>query len=102
MISRAGALGSQLATCSVGPPRSRPGPWRALWPMRAATASMRPRRASRGAVAVPNWVGTDQQRSVELSGDRLTLSASPLLPAGTQQVPRLVWERVGPFPRGQL
>jgi hypothetical protein len=47
----------------------------------------------------PNWVGTDQQRSVELSGDRLVLSASPLLLAGTQQVPRLVWQRVGPFPR---
>ena len=42
----------------------------------------------------PNWVGTDQQRWVELTGDRLTLSASPLLLAGKQQVPRLVWERV--------
>jgi hypothetical protein len=46
----------------------------------------------------PNWVGTDQQRWVELAGDRLTLSASPLLLAGTQQVPRLVWERVDPWP----
>ena len=46
----------------------------------------------------PNWVGTDQERSVERTGDRLTLSASPLLLAGTQQVPRLVWERVDPFP----
>jgi len=59
----------------------------------------RPRHPPRGTVAVPNWVGTDQQRSVELSGDRLILSASPLLLAGTQQVPRLVWERVDPFPR---
>jgi hypothetical protein len=47
----------------------------------------------------PNWVGTDQKRTVELSGDLLILSASPLLLAGTQQVPRLVWERVDPFPR---
>jgi hypothetical protein len=47
----------------------------------------------------PNWVGTDQERWVELPGDRLTLSASSLLLAGTQQVPRLVWQRVGPFPR---
>jgi Lipocalin-like domain len=47
----------------------------------------------------PNWVGTDQQRSVELSGDRLILSARPLLLAGQLQVPRLVWERVDPFPR---
>jgi hypothetical protein len=42
----------------------------------------------------PNWVGSDQERSVDLDGDRLTLSASPLLLAGKQQVPRLVWERV--------
>ncbi len=46
----------------------------------------------------PNWVGSDQQRWVELSRDRLTLSASPLLLAGKQQVPRLVWERVDPWP----
>ena len=46
----------------------------------------------------PNWVGSDQQRWVELAGDRLTLSASPLLLAGKRQVPRLVWERVGPPP----
>ena len=46
----------------------------------------------------PNWVGTDQERSVERAGDRLTLSARPLTLAGTQQVPRLVWERVAPFP----
>ena len=45
----------------------------------------------------PNWVGTDQERWVELGGDRLTLSASPLLLAGRQQVPRLVWERVDPY-----
>jgi hypothetical protein len=43
----------------------------------------------------PNWVGSDQERSVELVEDRLTLSASPLLLAGRRQVPRLVWERVG-------
>jgi lipocalin-like protein len=46
----------------------------------------------------PNWVGSDQERWVELAGDRLTLSASPLLLAGKQQVPRLVWERVAPPP----
>jgi hypothetical protein len=50
----------------------------------------------------PNWVGSDQERSVELAGDRLTLSASPLLLAGQQQVPRLVWERVQPSPGGRL
>jgi hypothetical protein len=46
----------------------------------------------------PNWVGTDQERWVELAGDRLTLTASPLLLAGEPQVPRLVWERVDPPP----
>jgi hypothetical protein len=46
----------------------------------------------------PNWVGSDQERWVELAGDRLTLSASPLLLAGKQQVPRLLWERVNPSP----
>jgi lipocalin-like protein len=44
----------------------------------------------------PNWVGSDQERWVELAGDRLTLSASPLLLAGKRQVPRLVWEQVHP------
>jgi hypothetical protein len=46
----------------------------------------------------PNWVGTDQERWVELAGDRLILRASPLLLAGKPQVPRLVWERVDPPP----
>jgi hypothetical protein len=46
----------------------------------------------------PNWVGTDQERSVELAGNRLILSASPLLLAGKPQVPRLVWERVDSSP----
>ena len=42
----------------------------------------------------PNWVGSDQERWVELVRDRLTLSASPVLLADNQQVARLVWERV--------
>jgi Lipocalin-like domain len=47
----------------------------------------------------PNWVGSDQERWVELAEDRLILSASPLLLAGRQQVPHLVWERVGSSPQ---
>ena len=47
----------------------------------------------------PNWVGSDQERWVELAGNRLILSARPLQLAGQLQVPRLVWERVDPFPR---
>ena len=59
----------------------------------------RPRHPPCGAVVVPSWVGSDQQRWVELAGDRLTLRASPLLLAGKPQVPRLVWERVAPPPQ---
>jgi hypothetical protein len=44
----------------------------------------------------PNWVGTEQQRFAELSEDTLVLSASPLLLAGKQQAPRLVWKRADP------
>ena len=39
-ISRRGRAGFAAGTCSAGPPRSRPGPWRALSPTPAATASM--------------------------------------------------------------
>jgi hypothetical protein len=42
----------------------------------------------------PNWVGTDQRRSVELSAQVLILSAGPILMAGREQVPRLTWIRV--------
>jgi hypothetical protein len=44
----------------------------------------------------PNWVGSDQERWVELAEHRLILRASPLLLVGQLQVPRLVWERVDP------
>src|SRR5215207_5338630 len=46
----------------------------------------------------PNWGRERPGAAVELAEDRLTLSASPLLLAGRQQVPRLVWERVDPWP----
>jgi hypothetical protein len=42
----------------------------------------------------PNWVGVDQARLVNISGDRLTLSTRPLLLDGRQQTAHLVWERV--------
>jgi len=35
----------------------------------------------------PSWVGTDQERSVELAEDRLTISASPLLLAASSRYP---------------
>jgi hypothetical protein len=50
----------------------------------------------------PNWVGSNQERSSSLPGDRLTLSASPLLLAGKQQIPRPIWGAGGPLPRDRL
>ena len=42
----------------------------------------------------PNWVGVDQERLVELRGNRLTLSTHPILLGGIQQSAHLIWERV--------
>jgi hypothetical protein len=42
----------------------------------------------------PNWVGVDQERLVELKGNRLTLSTPPILLRGIQQTAHLIWERV--------
>jgi hypothetical protein len=47
----------------------------------------------------PNWVGVDQERLVELAGNRLILSTRPLLLEGKQQTARLVWERIGMPPQ---
>ena len=41
----------------------------------------------------PNWVGGDQERLVDLRGNRLTLSTRPLLLRGIQQSAHLIWER---------
>lgn len=42
----------------------------------------------------PNWVGVDQERLVELRGNRLTLSTRPILLGGVQRTAHLIWERV--------
>jgi hypothetical protein len=42
----------------------------------------------------PNWVGVDQERLVEVTGDRLTVSTRPMLLGGMQQSGHLIWERV--------
>ena len=42
----------------------------------------------------PNWIGGIQERSVDLSENRLTLRARPLVIGGVEQATRLVWERV--------
>jgi hypothetical protein len=44
----------------------------------------------------PNWVGNAQRRFFELDGNRLTLSTTPLLLAGTERRAYLVWERAAP------
>ena len=41
----------------------------------------------------PNWVGQDQKRFFEFSGNRLTLRTPPIPAAGTTVVGILVWER---------
>jgi hypothetical protein len=41
----------------------------------------------------PNWAGADQERLVEVRGDRLTLSTRPTLLEGIQQTAHLIWER---------
>jgi hypothetical protein len=42
----------------------------------------------------PNWVGVEQERLVELRGNRLTLSTRPILLGGIQRTAHLIWERV--------
>ena len=42
----------------------------------------------------PNWVGVDQERLVEIAGNRLTVSTRPMLLEGTQRSGHLIWERV--------
>ncbi len=43
----------------------------------------------------PNWVGVEQERLVEVKGDRLTLSTRPILLEGVQRTAHLIWEAVG-------
>ena len=42
----------------------------------------------------PNWVGVEQERLVEVRGDRLTISTRPILFGGAQRTAHLIWERV--------
>ena len=42
----------------------------------------------------PNWVGAEQERLVEVEGDRLILSTRPILLGGVQRTAHLIWERV--------
>jgi Lipocalin-like domain len=44
--------------------------------------------------AFPNWVGTDQKRYFEFSGDGLTLKTPPLTLSGQDQVHCLIWKRL--------
>jgi hypothetical protein len=41
----------------------------------------------------PNWVGQDQKRFFEFSGNRLTLKTPPIPAAGTTVIGIFVWER---------
>ncbi len=42
----------------------------------------------------PNWVGVDQERLIDLEGNRLTLSTRPMLLGGIRRTAHLIWERV--------
>ena len=42
----------------------------------------------------PNWVGAQQERLVEVAGDRLVLSTRPILLGGVQRTAHLIWERI--------
>ena len=42
----------------------------------------------------PNWVGVEQERLVEVRGNRMTLSTRPILLGGVQRTAHLIWERV--------
>ena len=42
----------------------------------------------------PNWVGVEQERLVEVRGNRLMLSTRPILLGGMQRIAHLIWERV--------
>lgn len=42
----------------------------------------------------PNWIGVEQERLVEVVGDRLTLSTQPILLGGVPRTAHLIWERV--------
>ena len=42
----------------------------------------------------PNWVGAEQERLVEVAGDRLTLSTRPMVLGGVLRTASLTWERV--------
>jgi len=41
----------------------------------------------------PNWVGTDQRRTIVLEGDQLTLDSPPILSKGAMRIFRAVWKR---------
>jgi hypothetical protein len=43
----------------------------------------------------PNWVGVEQERLVEVLGNRLVLSTRPILLGGVQRTAHLIWEAVG-------
>lgn len=43
----------------------------------------------------PNWTGSDQKRTFEVQGDRLTIYTPPRVIDGREQKVTLTWERAG-------
>ncbi len=46
--------------------------------------------------SIPNWVNTDQVRTVKIEGNRVTLATPPLSRGGVMQTFELTWERLKP------
>jgi hypothetical protein len=44
----------------------------------------------------PNWIGGDQERFFQFSGDQLILCTPPLALGGAERTLRIVWQRVKP------
>jgi hypothetical protein len=42
----------------------------------------------------PNWVGHEQRRTIKLSASRLTLTSSPILVGGREEIFLTVWDRI--------
>jgi hypothetical protein len=78
-----------------------------VWPAQGATSTLlgeaggaTPHNILAGTVvhhletcSYPNWVGTDQRRTFELTDDHLTLITPPLLRRGVRATARLMWKR---------
>jgi hypothetical protein len=43
----------------------------------------------------PNWIGADEERYFEFSGNELILRTAPMMIGGVELTGRVIWQRVG-------